>query len=219
MKSTEDSGRSGTGRDWQLRAKWVLDRVGGGALLLLFSPLFLIAGVLITAESQGGVFFLHERLAKGGGRFRCYKFRTMYTNSDSILEEFLKRNPEARREWDEYKKLRGYDPRVTKVGKWLRKWSLDELPQLINVVKGEMSLVGPRPYLPREWDAMEGYRETILSVLPGITGPWQVGGRNELSFKTRLEMDAEYVKTWSLKNDLLLLLKTPWVVISRRGAC
>ncbi len=187
--------------------------------MVLFSPLLLLAGVLITRESAGGVFFLHERLGKGGNRFLCYKFRTMYQNSDAILEDYLKTNPQAREEWEEYKKLRGYDPRVTKVGKWLRKWSLDELPQLINVVKGEMSLVGPRPYLPREWDAMDGYRETILSVLPGITGPWQVGGRNELSFHQRLEMDAEYVKNWSLKGDLMLLLKTPWVVVTRKGAC
>ncbi len=219
MKSTEDSGRSGTERDWQLKIKWIMDRVGGTILLILFSPLFLIAGVLINSESEGGTFFLHERLGKNGKRFLCYKFRTMYKNSDAILEEYLKTNPEARTEWEEYKKLRGYDPRVTKVGKWLRKWSLDELPQLINVVKGEMSLVGPRPYLPREWDAMEGYRETILSVLPGITGPWQVGGRNELSFNQRLEIDAEYVKTWSLKKDILLLLKTPVVVVTRKGAC
>jgi lipopolysaccharide/colanic/teichoic acid biosynthesis glycosyltransferase len=193
--------------------------MGGAILLLIFSPLFLIAGVLITAESEGGVFFLHERLAKGGGRFLCYKFRTMYKDGDSILEEYLKSNPQASKEWEEYKKLREYDPRVTKVGKWLRKWSLDELPQLINVVKGEMSLVGPRPYLPREWDAMEGYRETILSVLPGITGPWQVGGRNELSFQKRLEMDADYVQNWSLKKDLILLMKTPLVVITGKGAC
>ena len=185
---------------------------------MLFSPLFLLAGVLITAESEGGVFFLHVRLARGGGRFLCYKFRAMYQNSDEILHQYLATNPEAQREWEEYKKLRGYDPRVTKVGKWLRMTSLDELPQLINVVKGEMSLVGPRPYLPREWDAMEPYREIILSVLPGITGPWQVGGRNQLSFQRRLEMDAEYVRSWSLKNDLVLLLKTPWVVISRKGA-
>ncbi len=219
MRSTGGSGKSGTERDWRLRLKWVLDRVGGTALLLVFSPVLLLAGVLITRESPGGVFFLHERLGKGETRFLCYKFRTMYQNSDSILEDYIKGNPQAKEEWEEYKKLRGYDPRVTRVGKWLRKWSLDELPQLINVVKGEMSLVGPRPYLPREWDAMEGYREVILSVLPGITGPWQVGGRNELSFQRRLEMDTEYVKNWSLKGDLLLLLKTPWVVLIRKGAC
>ncbi len=196
-----------------------MDRVGGAALLLFLSPLFLIAGVLITAESKGGVFFKHQRLAKGGGRFLCYKFRTMYRDGDSMLHEYLKKNPDARREWEEYKKLRGYDPRVTRVGKWLRRWSLDELPQLINVVKGEMSLVGPRPYLPREWDEMGRYRDTILSVPPGITGPWQVGGRNELPFQRRLEIEAEYVNSWSLRKDVSLLLKTPWVVITRKGAC
>lgn len=142
----------------------------------------------------------------------------MYENADEILQKFLSENPEYKEEWETYAKLRRKDPRVTHVGKWLRKYSLDELPQLINVIKGEMSLVGPRPYLPREREKIGSYLSVICMTVPGMTGLWQVSGRNEVAFEGRLQMDAWYVRNWSLWQDIILLLKTVKVVLGRNGA-
>jgi len=142
----------------------------------------------------------------------------MYKDGDAKLQDYLDQHPEAKKEWEEFKKLKGFDPRVTKIGKFLRKTSLDELPQLINVIKGEMSLVGPRPYLPREREDMEDYFSTITVAKPGITGLWQVSGRNELTFKERLILDAWYVQNWSLWLDIVILFKTVKVLIKGEGA-
>lgn len=149
---------------------------------------------------------------------KCYKFRSMYMNADRILLDFLGKHPEAEQEWKEFQKLRGDDPRVTKVGKFIRKYSLDELPQIFNVIKGDMSLVGPRPYLPREKRKIGNYLPIICMTTPGITGLWQVSGRNDIKFNGRLQLDSWYVRNWSLWQDIVLLFKTIGVVFGRKGA-
>ena len=146
------------------------------------------------------------------------KFRTMYRDGDSRLEAFLEEHPERLEEWETYRKLRGNDPRVTRVGVRLRRWSLDELPQLWHVWKGDMSLVGPRPYLPREESDLLQANRVIFRVRPGLTGLWQVRGRNALSFADRIRLDQFYVRNWSLGLDLVLLLRTLGVVLRGGGA-
>ncbi|WP_457637187.1 undecaprenyl-phosphate galactose phosphotransferase WbaP [Oceanithermus sp.] len=186
----------------------------GGILTL---PFFLLIALWIKIDSHGPVFYLQERLGKNGRRFMAIKFRTMYQNAEARLQQLLDQDPALREEYDLFHKLKD-DPRVTRAGQFLRKFSLDELPQLWNVIRGEMSLVGPRAYLPRELPAMDGSERIILRVLPGITGLWQVSGRNQISFKERLEIDIYYVRNWSIWLDLYILARTVWVVISRHGA-
>lgn len=198
--------------------KRFFDVVIGTLLCVPIVPLLFILAFLIKADSPGPAMYVAERIGKNGNLFFCYKFRTMYVNADEILERFLNENPVYKEEWETYAKLRTSDPRVTKVGKWLRKYSFDELPQLINVLKGEMSLVGPRPYLPRERERIGRYLPVICMTVPGITGLWQVNGRNEVAFAGRLQMDAWYVRNWSLWQDIVLLLKTVKVVLGRNGA-
>lgn len=192
------------------------------ALSVFFLPALLliiaIIGILIKLDSQGPVFFMQERIGKNRKIFRCIKFRTMYMNSDEMLNRHLSGNNDALEEWNKYKKLRDYDPRLTKVGKLLRRMSLDELPQIFNVLRGEMSLFGPRPYLPSEEKEMRDYMDLILLTTPGITGLWQVSGRNELKFEDRLKLDAWYVLNWSLWFDIVILFKTIKVVLNREGA-
>jgi Undecaprenyl-phosphate galactose phosphotransferase WbaP len=189
--------------------------------LLLFIPLLiliLLLAVLIKIDSPGPVFHAGNRIGRQGREFKCYKFRTMFMNNDKVLQNYLKNNPQAREEWHKFYKLKGEDPRITKIGCYLRKTSMDELPQIINVIKGEMSLVGARPYLPEEKEAMGVYADTILLANPGITGLWQVSGRNEIDFAGRLNMETWYVRNWSLWLDVSLLLRTVSVVFNRRGA-
>ena len=183
------------------------------AILLIF-----IISILIKLDSEGPVFFIQERLGKDGMPFKCIKFRTMYVNADEIFKFYLQNNPQAQEEWEKYKKLKNYDPRVTKIGKFLRRTSLDELPQIFNVLKGEMSLVGPRPYLPCELSEMGDFKEIIFMVRPGITGLWQVSGRNKLTFEQRLKLDSWYVLNWSLWLDMVILFKTIKVVLKGEGA-
>jgi undecaprenyl-phosphate galactose phosphotransferase len=142
----------------------------------------------------------------------------MHVNADKLLEKYFVENAAAKEEWARYAKLKQYDPRVTKIGKMLRKYSLDELPQIVNVLRGEMSLVGPRPYLPREIIDMGHYKNIILETIPGITGLWQVSGRNALTFKERLHMDCWYVRNWSFWLDIVMLIKTVKVVAGKSGA-
>jgi Undecaprenyl-phosphate galactose phosphotransferase WbaP len=198
--------------------KRLFDLVLGVTALVLALPVMLLVAILIKLDSPGPVFFGDRRLGKGGSEFNCYKFRTMFVQSDQILQQYLSRDEQARREWERYAKLRLNDPRVTRMGQWLRQWSLDELPQIINVLKGEMSLVGPRPYLPRERAKMHYYIDTILETTPGITGLWQVSGRNEIDFEGRLSLDAWYVRNWGIWLDIVLLVKTIGVVLYRKGA-
>ena len=173
---------------------------------------------MIRIRADGGsAFFLQDRVGKDGAAFKCYKFRSMYMDAESRLDSLLRENPELKTEWQRNFKLSS-DPRVTGIGRMIRKYSLDELPQLINVLRGEMSLVGPRPLLFNE---LERYGDAIALyelVSPGITGVWQVSGRSDTSFEQRREMDEWYIRNWSLYYDLSCLLRTIGVVTGSRGA-
>ncbi|WP_054696797.1 sugar transferase [Syntrophomonas palmitatica] len=194
-----------------------MDRSLAGIMLLLGLPFIFAIILLIKLGSPGPAIFAQHRLGYKGQVFVCYKFRSMYWDQPGILEQYLLDNPGSTEKWDKYAKLK-YDPRVTPLGRWLRRFSLDELPQLINVIKGDMSLVGPRPYLVTEKDRMGEYAETILSVLPGLSGLWQVKGRNEIDFACRLQMDAWYAKNRSQRLDLFIMLQTLPTIIYGRGA-
>ena len=203
---------------WALRAKRIVDLciTGVGGVLVL--PLLLVLIVpLVYLESGGYVFYRDQRMGRGGKVFSCIKFRTMVAEAEDLLQRMLEEDEVSREEYARFHKLRD-DPRVTRIGRLLRKTSLDELPQIWNVIKGEMSLVGPRPYLPRESKEIGMAQSEILRVRPGITGPWQVAGRNETSFHTRVEMDAHYVHNWSVWLDLVLLARTLKIVLLRTGA-
>ncbi len=198
--------------------KRTFDLVVGILLLMVLSPFTALLALVISIESPGGPFFIQKRWGRKGVLFNCMKFRSMYVDGDDKLQGYLDSHDEAKREWEEFKKLRDYDPRVTKVGRFLRKTSLDELPQFLHVITGKMSLVGPRPYLPREREDMGEYFATIMVSKPGITGLWQVSGRNILPFKDRLLLDTWYVQNWSLWLDIVILFKTVQVLIRREGA-
>lgn len=185
---------------------------------LLISPILLLLAVYIKMDSKGNAFYNADRIGRNGKTFRCYKFRSMYVNGDDILQDYLAKNPDAAEEWRTYAKLKDYDPRVTNAGTWMRKYSLDELPQILNVLKGEMSLVGPRPYLPREKEDIGQDINTITLSLPGITGYWQVSGRSDVSFKERVAMDTWYVRNWSVWLDIMYLAKTFQAVLFGKGA-
>jgi Undecaprenyl-phosphate galactose phosphotransferase WbaP len=203
---------------WVLRIKRVFDLVTTVAVAALVSPLILVLALLVYLESRGGsVFFQDRRMGQDGRLFSCVKFRTMMPEAEELLQRLLEEDAELREEYIKYHKLRN-DPRVTRIGRFLRKTSLDELPQLWNVLRGEMSLVGPRPYLPRESEEIGKTQNEILRVPPGITGLWQVSGRNHTSFSERVEMDAYYVRDWSIWLDLVLLARTGKIALFGRGA-
>jgi Undecaprenyl-phosphate galactose phosphotransferase WbaP len=197
--------------------KRVFDIVLASLLMLLLSPLFIILSILIKIDSKGKVFFKQERMGKNNTRFNIIKFRTMFEDAEERLNDLLNENEHYRSEYEVYHKLRT-DPRLTRVGKFLRKFSLDELPQFINVLKGDMSLIGPRAYLPRERAKMNGYEEMILKVKPGISGLWQVTDRNESSFEERNETDVYYIRNWTMFLDIYILARTIGVVLTGRGA-
>lgn len=202
---------------WALRAKRVIDlcaTVVGGALIL---PLLLVLALLVYLESGRPVFYTDQRMGRDGKLFSCVKFRTMVVDAEALLQRMLEEDAELREEYSKYHKLH-IDPRVTRVGRFLRKTSLDELPQLWNVLRGEMSLVGPRPYLPRESKEIGTVQSEIVRVPPGITGPWQVAGRNQTSFSERVQMDDHYVRDWSVWLDLVILGRTVRSVAFSRGA-
>lgn len=186
--------------------------------LPLTLPLMGIIALLIKLDSPGPVFFRQERLGEGGRTFWLWKFRTMYTNGDEILQEHLVRFPEAARQWCRYRKLQ-QDPRVTRMGRFLRRFSLDELPQFFNILKGEMSLVGPRPMMVEEFHLY--YKEQApfyFSVKPGLTGLWQVSGRNLLPFEERIRLDVWYVLNWSFWLDLVIIIRTFGAILSKKGS-
>jgi undecaprenyl-phosphate galactose phosphotransferase len=185
-------------------------------LLVALSPLFAYFAWQIRKDG-GPVFFLHDRVGRDGHPFRCAKFRTMVPNAAVVLEDFLKSDPEARAEWEKDFKLKS-DPRVTKIGKFLREYSLDELPQLWNVLRGEMSLVGPRPIVEDELQRYAESADFYLETNPGMTGLWQVSGRNNTEYSYRVYLDSWYVKNWSLWYDIVILIKTVRVVVAREGA-
>ena len=196
--------------------KNVMDRVGAGLGLLILSPLF--AYIAYKVRQDGGpVFYASERLGKGGKKFKCWKFRTMVVNSKVILEEHLAVNPKARKVWERDFKLKD-DPRITAIGDKLRKSSLDELPQLLNVLLGEMSLVGPRPILEKELGYSGADIKHYYSLRPGLTGLWQVSGRSDINFTQRVYLDRWYVRHWSFWTDIVIIIKTIFAVLSKRGA-
>ena len=205
--------------------KRMIDIVGATIFLVLFIPICLITVILIKLDSFGPILAdVPERIGEGGGRFKMYKFRSMIINAHHLLRT----DPKFNKLYAEYKKgsyKLKKDPRITKIGKFIRKHSLDEIPQLINVIKGEMSLVGPRAYYPdelenqqRKFPLTRKLVTKVLSVKPGITGLWQVSGRSEVNFDKRIAMDASYVENMSLWMDLRIILKTPLVMLSGQGA-
>ena len=184
---------------------------------VMISPVLLFIALWIYKDSPGPVIFKHMRIGKNGKAFPCYKFRSMCVDAKAKLEELLETDPEAKAEWERDFKLRN-DPRVTKSGAFLRKTSLDELPQIFNVLKGEMSLVGPRPIIHEELERYGEYVDDYLMVKPGITGMWQVSGRSDIDYEERVLLDSWYVRNWSVWTDIVMLFKTFKVVLLRKGA-
>jgi len=193
------------------------DLVTALLLFVLGWPLFLLIGILIKIDSPGPVIFKQVRIGKGCMSFYILKFRTMVQGGDELLAEHLNSNPSLKLDYSQYQKLKN-DPRLTWTGQILRRLSLDELPQLWNVIKGEMSLVGPRPFLPEQTRMYGNAAEFYKQALPGITGLWQVSGRNHLSFRERAVLDVVYLQNRSLGMDLRILWRTIWVLIEGRGA-
>lgn len=188
------------------------------AALASLPVLYLVISAVIFATSRGPVLFSHERVGQGGRLFRCLKFRTMRPDADRLLEEHLAENEEARREYERDHKLKN-DPRIIPVvGHFLRKTSLDELPQFINVLRGEMSVVGPRPVTVAEIAHYDESASEVLQARPGITGSWQVSGRNDVGYDERVSLDLRYVRNWSIKEDIVIVLRTIKVIFSCRGA-
>lgn len=198
--------------------KRVFDCVIAGIGFLAISPLLAGLCLAVKLTSQGPVFFVQYRPGRDRKLIPVYKFRTMYIDSDKRLNQALEGDSVLRDEWTVFRKLKTRDPRVTPVGRFLRKWSLDELPQIFNVLKGEMSLVGPRPYMVNEMDKLEGAADVILMAKPGLCGLWQASGRNNLSFEERVELESWYVLNWSLWLDILLMFKTARAVFVAEGA-
>ncbi|HJX58955.1 hypothetical protein A2V61_01210 [Candidatus Woesebacteria bacterium RBG_19FT_COMBO_47_8] len=209
--------------------KRTIDLIGGVFLIILFSPIMLVAAIAIRLTSPGPILVepsntTAQRVGKDGKIFYHYKFRSMMVDAYNLLRT----NPKFKKLYREYKKSSfklHKDPRITKIGKFIRKYSIDEMPQLFNVLQGEMSIVGPRPYFVEELDEQQAkyphtkkFVKETLTVKPGITGYWQVSGRSEVHFDKRIEMDAYYAKKKSLLFDIMILLKTPWVMISGKGA-
>jgi undecaprenyl-phosphate galactose phosphotransferase len=203
-------------RPWPRRLKRGFDLVVGSLLLVLLSPLLAVITWRILRTGRPA-FYHHSRIGKGGRPFQCVKFRTMVPDAERVLREHLAAHPEAEAEWDRDHKLKD-DPRITPIGAWLRRTSLDELPQLINVMRGEMSLVGPRPVVD---DELARYGDNLIYYIettPGLTGLWQISGRNDIDYRRRIHLDCWYVRNWSLWYDLVILLKTPRVVLRGNGA-
>jgi exopolysaccharide production protein ExoY len=185
--------------------------------LIFLSPLFLMVMLLVKLSDRGPIFYGHRRIGHNGQEFRCLKFRTMVTNGDKVLQDHLRNNPKAMEEWRETRKLQD-DPRVTAVGAVLRKLSLDELPQLFNIIRGEMSVVGPRPVVRDELEMYENAAVYYLQSRPGLTGLWQISGRNDVSYATRVAFDTHYVENWSLVRDVVIIARTIPAVCAQRGS-
>lgn len=196
----------------QLSAKRCIDLVGAWLLLVVLSPVFIVIGLLVVLDDGWPVVY-RRRVVGQGGEFDAFKFRTMVRDADSILAA----NPELNAEFERNFKLKN-DPRITRVGAFLRKLSLDELPQLFNVLRGQMSLVGPRMITAAELHKYAPHQQLLLSMKPGLTGYWQVRGRQNVSYEERVRMDLHYIGTWSLSMDMKILLETPIKALKREGA-
>lgn len=198
--------------------KRLIDILGGIFGTIVLIPLTIgIAIANLICKDNGPIFYSQYRMGKNGKLFKMYKYRSMVVGADEKLKKYLEENEEARKEYKKYKKLK-HDQRVTKVGEFIRKTSLDEFPQFINVLKGDMSLVGPRPYLEREKEDMNGYYKYITTCKPGLTGLWQISGRSDVDFATRIDLDMQYYYNHSLKGDIKILFKTAMKLVKREGA-
>ena len=203
---------------FEFALKRVFDLISVVVILALFGWLMLIIALLVRVSGGKGVLYGHTRVGRNGKPFKCLKFRSMVSNSDEVLRNLLATDPDARAEWDRDFKLKD-DPRITRIGRFIRKTSLDELPQLWNVVKGEMSIVGPRPVVQAEFEQYYGgARAHYLSVPPGLTGLWQVSGRNDLDYEQRVELDRQYVDNSNVFYDFVIVMRTVKVMVARRGA-
>ena len=205
-------------RKFERIVKRFIDILGGifGSLALIPLTLIIFLANFVSGD-RGPIFYSQERIGKNGKKFKMYKYRSMVIGADEKLKRYLEENEEARKEYTKYKKMKD-DPRVTKIGKFIRKTSLDEFPQFINVLKGEMSLVGPRPYLEREKEDMTYFYKYIVSCKPGVTGLWQVSGRSDVSFDDRVRMDMEYFRRNCLRTDAKILRRTVGNIVKREGA-
>ena len=194
--------------------KRIVDIILGCIGLVLLSPVFLILAICIKIDSKGPVIFAHKRIGKNGKKFNMYKFRSMYENAEEMIENF---NEEQKREWQENFKLEN-DPRITKVGKFLRKTSLDELPQIVNIIKGDLSIIGPRPIVDEELEKYGENKEKFLSITPGLTGYWQANGRSNTTYEERMQMELYYIDNQSLLLDIKIFFKTIVSVLKKEGA-
>jgi len=196
--------------------KRVFDIVAAVSALVVLSPLLVIVALMVRRDG-GPIVYGHTRVGRHGKKFRCLKFRTMVVNSEQVLKDLLARDPEARAEWEREFKLKN-DVRITRIGHFLRHSSLDELPQIWNVLRGEMSFVGPRPIIDQELERYGDAGKYYLMVTPGITGLWQVSGRNDVDYATRVSLDVSYVTTWTFWKDMGILFRTFFVVLRGSGA-
>lgn len=194
--------------------KRTFDIIVSFCAMILLLPLFVVIGILIKLDSKGPVFFLHKRIGKNGRQIKIFKFRTMVQNAEELLSRF---SPEQKREFEENYKLDN-DFRITKIGDFLRKTSLDELPQLLNILKGDMSIVGPRPLVEKELEKYGDEKERFLSVTPGLTGNWACSGRSNIEYPERIKLELEYVDNCSLWLDIKIILKTVISVFKKEGA-
>jgi len=197
--------------------KYCLDFILAIILFVLLFPINLIIILILKIFTKGSVFFKHKRIGRNGKEFVLYKFRTMKESRDKILNEYFIKYPEAKLEWKNNHKLRN-DPRITQVGYFLRDFSLDEIPQILNIIKGDMSFVGPRPIVREEIEKYGIHFNNYKRCRPGLTGLWQVSGRNDTTYKERIDFDMYYIKNKSFLLDMKILLKTIPVVLSRKGA-
>ncbi|MCR6671313.1 sugar transferase [Devosia ginsengisoli] len=208
---------SSAGMPRQGTAKRAFDVVAASTMLVFALPAMFFIAVIMFSTDRGPILFAHERVGQNGKRFRCLKFRSMVVNSQEALRRHLEAFPQARAEWEASQKLRD-DPRITRLGRFLRVTSLDELPQLINVIRGDMSLVGPRPIVEDEVIRYADKIDHYAAVRPGITGLWQVSGRSDVDYDQRVQLDCRYVREWSFLGDMFILVKTVKVVAFRTGS-
>jgi len=198
-------------------AKRLLDLMIAIPVLFFLSPFMLLVGLFIRLQDGGPVFFVQDRRGFGGASFACMKFRTMRTDAEDVLGNMLATDPDMAAEWRAAQKLRK-DPRITKMGQFLRKTSIDELPQLLNIIRGEMSVVGPRPIVDDEVRRYGDKIESYDSIRPGVTGLWQINGRNDTTYEERIEMDVEYAENVSVMGDIVILFRSIPAILLRRGA-
>ena len=197
-----------------IKVKRVIDVILASIALILLSPLFAIIAIAIKIDSKGPVFFAHKRIGKNGNIIKLYKFRSMVINAEELIKSFT---PDQMKEYKENYKLTN-DPRITKVGKFLRKTSLDELPQLINIINGDLSIIGPRPVVADELEKYGTNKDKFLSVTPGLTGYWAANGRSNTTYEQRMEMELYYIDNLSLKMDIKVFFKTILSVVKKEGA-